>query len=127
MNYIKGMNMLELNPKLLVIFSATILSALTFDYANADQTVINNNYGGQAAPSANNSPCNPYAPPSGAGTYNVKNSDGGSNNIYTTGNKQPYLVDGCNNNNSNNVQPYVYAQPPGPGPKPGPRPGPAPR
>lgn len=79
----------------------------------ADPTVINNNNNVGAAGNGCGTPTNngPYVPP---GTYHA--ADGSIN--YTTGNKQPYIVDnGCNNTP---VQPYVYAQPPANGVMPGP-------
>lgn len=114
----------------LLLFAFSLLSTTS---AHADQTVINNNYGGApntASPSQ--SPCNQtsanqaissYGTNTPPGTYTIKHGDGTSEQIYTTGDKKPYIVDnGCNSQ----IQPYVYVQPPfpGPGPKPGPKPGP---
>lgn len=79
--------------------------------------IINNNVQQpQQAPSNNSSNCNNQSnnnqgPP--PGTYYQTNPHGGTDTVYSTGNKQPYVVDNnCNNNSV--IQPYVYAQPPGP-------------
>jgi hypothetical protein len=89
------------------------LFVLTSSIAFADPTTIINNNNSGTTPYAgcgNNTNNGPYVPP---GTY--KQADGSIN--YTTGNKQPYIVDNCNNTP---VQPYVYAQPPANGIMPGP-------
>lgn len=89
--------------------------------AYADQTIINNNaqtpYPVQ--PQCNNGySTNTGTPP---GTYQVQNGNGTTSTVYTTGDKQPYIVDNnCNQNQT--IQPYVYVQPPMPGPGPGPGP-----
>ncbi|VVC77094.1 hypothetical protein AQUSIP_24210 [Aquicella siphonis] len=94
--------------------------------AFADQTIINNN--GQA-PASTPPTCNGSYSTSGnglpPGAYSIPNGDGTSDRLYTTGDKQPYIVDN-NCNQSPIIQPYVYAQPPfsGPAPGPGPHPGP---
>jgi hypothetical protein len=72
---------------------------------------------GQAAtdvPATNGNQSNTYdsrIPP--AGTYIIKQADGSTDTLYTTGEKKPYIVD----NNSNApiqpiIQPYVTIQPP---------------
>lgn len=95
----------------LTLVVALLISINTF--ADPNPTIINNN-NNNAAPNqgcgSNNTNNDPYVPP---GTYHA--ADGSIN--YTTGNKQPYIVDnGCNTP----VQPYVYAQPPSNGIMPGP-------
>lgn len=42
------------------------------------------------------------------GTYQTKNADGSINTIYTTGDKQPYIVDNSCNQPQPIIQPYVY-------------------
>lgn len=78
----------------------------------ADQVIINNN----AQPANSNPPtCNNQSsnqsqglPP---GTYKSQNPDGSYSTVYTTGDKQPYIVDN-NCNQQPVIQPYVYTQPP---------------
>jgi|GEM_PF-3391923 hypothetical protein len=82
----------------------------------ADQTIINNN---SQAPYPIQPQCNNGYGTSGnglpPGTYQIQNGNGTSSTVYTTGDKQPYIVDNnCNQNQ--NIQPYVYVQPPMPGP-----------
>lgn len=117
--------MLESKTKLICMLT---LLALT-QQANAEQSIVNNFSSAPAAPQQpqqasnpcnnnNNSNSNNTLRP---GAYTVNKGNGNSDNIYTTGDKQPYIVD--NNCNQSNVQPYVYVQPPMPGP-PGPGTGP---
>lgn len=119
-----------------IFFVLFTFSLLSMPSAYADQTIINNNYGGSAPNSAPaQSSCNnqtavnqaqsSYGTNTPPGTYTVKRGDGSSETIYTTGDKKPYIIDnGCN---STPIQPYIYAQPPFPGPGPGPGPKPGPR
>jgi DNA segregation ATPase FtsK/SpoIIIE-like protein len=54
----------------------------------------------------------PRVPP--AGSYVVKNGDGSSNDVYTTGDKKPYYVDNpCANGGSGgtSLPPQVFVQP----------------
>jgi hypothetical protein len=95
---------------------ATILGLVVMSSANADQApIINNNVNGG---SGGNTPCyngmSPGPAPSGIrpGTYVNRNADGSSNTQYTTGDKQPYIVD--NNCQQQNIQPYVQPIIPGP-------------
>lgn len=98
-----------------VILSLALLCATA---AAADNPIIINNNVPQQAPNTNNSGCNNnnqannyQGPPQG--TSYQTNPRGGTDTIYSTGNKQPYIVDNnCNNNPP--IQPFVYAQPPGP-------------
>lgn len=79
----------------------------------------------QAAPTPS---CGSYSSGGGTppGTYQTKNSDGSVNTIYTTGDKQPYMVDNTCNQQQPIIQPYVYPNVPynnGGGPvNPNPRP-----
>lgn len=92
--------------------SLCILSLFITCTCFADQIVINNN----------NQPANPTPPPCNnqpanqlngvePGTYTTKNPNGGYNTVYTTGDKQPYIVDN-NCDQQPIIQPYVYTQPP---------------
>lgn len=86
----------------------------------ADPVVINNNASpSQQQPSASASPCppanqnniyDPRVPP--MGVYQSQNPDGSYSTTYTTGEKKPYITDNNCNNNSNNVQPYVFTPAP---------------
>lgn len=116
---------MKLSGKLII----SILGTLCISSAWSDpSTVINNNNYNQAPNTssqgtANQSNCNQPSASYGTGlppgTYNRPHGDGSSDEIYTTGDKQPYIVD--NNCNSNQgIQPYVYVQPPFVGPAPGP-------
>lgn len=110
-----------------MVTKAKIASTLSFlailctHSAFSDQTVINNSTGQpqQAAPQCGGNQNNiydPRVPPEGA--YVVKNGDGTSNQIYTTGEKKPYYVDNyCNQPYSSQAQPYIFFQPGGNGPK----------
>lgn len=109
---------------------ASYLFLLPVTEAISDPVIINNNNTGQAQPPAQ-SPCNNNSygtsgngmPP---GTYTMNNSNGTTSTVYTTGDKQPYIVDN-NCNQSPVIEPYVNVQPPiGGGPGPNPRPGPRP-
>lgn len=97
------------------IIQRFILTLLPFFIAGtcyADQVIINNNPqpANSNPPTCNNQPTNQPGglPP---GTYSTKNPGGGYNTVYTTGDKQPYIVDN-NCNQQPIIQPYVYAQPP---------------
>ncbi len=99
-----------------------LLGLLSYSTVFAEQTIINN-YGTAAQPapqtpppSANNcqtSQDNSNSPSEGTYSYHNNTTSG---TIVTTGEKKPYIVDNCNNSPA--IQPYVYAQPPGP-PAPG--------
>lgn len=107
--------------KTLSTFSACLFFFITSSAFSDPTTIINNN--NQAAPSTPQSNCNPPSNSYGTGlppgTYNRPHGDGSSDEIYTTGDKQPYIVDNnCNPNQG--IQPYVYVQPPFVGPGPGP-------
>jgi hypothetical protein len=101
----------------LMVFST--LSAI----ASAD-TVINN-YGSNSQPQdqqqsqpQNSSNSNNYdsrIPPAGA--YSTTNSDGSSQQLYTTGQKKPFYAD---NPNSQTPTPQVFVQPTIPSPTPTP-------
>ena len=86
--------------------------------AYADETIINNNVAPAAQPAQNtannqnnnsNNNYDPRVPP--AGTYHVDNGNGTSSDIYTTGQKQPFIVD-SNTNSTVVAQPYVYGPTP---------------
>jgi hypothetical protein len=134
------------NDGMTCYLSLAFLSFLMMHLAHADPITINNNYAPSTpspAPQAAQAPaptCNAnqasqsYGTGMPPGTYTIKHSDGTSNTVYTTGDKQPYIVDNSNCN-SPPIQPYVYVNPPfvgsgampGPVPTPGPFPGPSPR
>lgn len=116
-------------------YSALVISVnLLFTTGNAISETINiNNNNTQPPQSAQ--PENTNTPPPAAsaqndpnvlpeGTYRYQNSDGSGQQIYTTGEKKPYIVDPPNNNNNNAppvVQPYVnYGTGTAPGPNPAP-------
>ncbi len=107
--------------KALSTFSTFLLFFITSS-ALSDPTIINNNntQSPSQAPQSNcNPPSNSYGTGLPPGTYNRPHGDGSSDEIYTTGDKQPYIVDNnCNQNQG--IQPYVYVQPPFVGPGPGP-------
>lgn len=107
------------------ILFITLLCATSIS-AFADNVTVNN-YGPAQTNNPNNNPnnssgCNNYRDNSGIkpGTYYQSNPHGGTDTVYTTGDKQPFIVDpNCNNNNTSSpvIQPYINA----PGPRPGPR------
>lgn len=78
----------------------------------ADNTNVTINNGSQSEPQQNcqNNQSSNQNENTG-GVYYKSNPNGGTDTVYTTGNKQPYIVDN-NCNNTPIVQPYVYA--PGP-------------
>lgn len=84
----------------------------------ADQVTINNNMQ-QPSTAQNNNNNNCGAPQANPGlrpgTYTRDNGNGSSDTIYTTGDKQPYMVDNnCNNNNnvsSAPITPYIFPGP----------------
>lgn len=118
--------MIKTNRFVLTGIISTILIATSYTVC-ADQTIINNNN----QPPDNSAQCNNSYGTSGnglpPGAYTIQNGNGSTDRLYTTGDKQPYIVDN-NCNQSPVIQPYVYTQPPyaGPTPSPGPKPGPAP-
>ena len=78
-------------------------------------TIINNSNSSGSAKSQPVQQCggnqnniyDPRVPP--AGSYIIQNSDGSSNQLYTTGEKKPYYVDSnCNNTSTAPAQPYVF-------------------
>lgn len=82
-------------------------------FAEGNVTVNNNNSGQSAYPPTpqcggnQNNVYDPRVLPEGA--YVIQNSNGSSNQLYTTGEKKPYYVDnsGCNSNVAP-VQPYAF-------------------
>lgn len=103
----------------LALFAGLMIMA--FNHAYADPPiVINNNNSNASAPPAN-SGCNNSAP-SGhnpndlrPGTYYKADPNGGTDTVYTTGDKTPYMIDNNNcNNNQPIVQPYIYGTQPVP-------------
>lgn len=106
---------MEFNRKCLILTACIFITTITTT-VHADQApIINNNVNNGSGGSA---PCyngmSPGPAPSGIrpGTYVTRNADGSSNTQYTTGDKQPYIVD--NNCNQQNIQPYVQPIIPGP-------------
>lgn len=101
--------------------------ALTSTYADDNQITINNNAATppQSQANNNNGCVGNNNQPEGMrpGTYYTSNPNGGTDTVYTTGDKTPYNLNdsnGCDNNNNITtpiIQPYI-----GPGPRPGPRP-----
>lgn len=97
-----------------LVVITTLLSA---SLAYSDPVIINNNVAPAQASAQSQSPCpnanqndiyDSRVPPAGA--YKINHGDGSSEDLYTTGEKKPYITD--NNCNANNqVQPYVWAQP----------------
>lgn len=93
----------------LMIFFASIA------LAHAENVVINNNSSAPSQPiqqcggGNQNNIYDPRVPP--AGSYVIKNSDGSSQDLYTTGEKKPYYVD-SNCNQQQVAQPNVWVQPP---------------
>lgn len=110
---------------------AALLMISHASYSPAVQTVINNNISTPPAqPAQPSSTCNngpsydPRVPPAGA--YIINTGNGSSQQLYTTGETKPYIVDNnCNSQQTPIVQPNVWQQqqpwPPGQGPGPGPR------
>lgn len=103
-------------------------------YAQNAPIIINNNQTAPAPqqsqqqasqPGSGSGGCNanqndiydPRVPPAGA--YNTKNSDGSSEQLYTTGEKKPYITDNNCGSSSQQpiIQPYVNFQPPTPAAK----------
>jgi hypothetical protein len=85
-------------------------------YANAEQININNNNTPADNTQAQNNCGNPVNTNQGdnqrPGTYYSSNPGGGTDTIYTTGDKTPYIIDNNNcNNNIPLVQPYIYGVP----------------
>jgi len=88
------------------VLFCVLLTLLKINSAQADQVIINNNGGGnqQAAPN----PCENNAPPGmPPGHYVKKNRDGSIDEVYTTGEKQPYIID----NNCGQPQQPIIVQP----------------
>ncbi len=106
----------------------TVFSMSSINTAIAE-TVINN-YSSQPqqtqtpapapAASGSNSNCNQSANNNNdngmpAGVYTTPNGNGGTNTLYTTGDKKPFIADNTCNNNTSGVQPYVEYNMPGSG------------
>ena len=97
------------NMRKKIIYLAVFFAALSVQIASADQYPDANqptpNYG-------NSAPIDPRVPPAGA--YTIKHSDGSYDQLYTTGQTQPYAIDnGGGNNNSTAapvIQPYIFPQ-----------------
>lgn len=110
-----------MKANLTLLSLALVCTAVT---CYADQPIIINNNNNNAQPPQQNNNCNDNQSSNNGqkpGTYYQSNPRGGTDTVYTTGDKQPYIVDNnCNNTNTPIIQPYVYTNPPGPGP--GPRP-----
>ncbi|MFZ3066716.1 MAG: hypothetical protein WA253_00980 [Gammaproteobacteria bacterium] len=110
---------MKINTKFAFLF--TFLALQQLNPAQADQTIINNNGGGQSQDQApvvsgceNNAP--PGLPP---GHYVKQNADGSTDQVYTTGTKQPYIVDpNCGQQVQPIIQPFISPNMPGPEPMP---------
>ncbi len=112
---------MKINAKIACLF--TFLTLQQFNPVQADQTIIynGNNSAGNQAPAM--SGCENNAPPGmPPGHYVKQNSDGSTDQVYTTGDKQPYIVDPNCGQQPTIVQPYIQPIIPGTGPRPGPRP-----
>ena len=101
--------MIKANITALVVFLATTT------LVQADNVVVNNNTAPPAQPAQQcggnqNNIYDPRVPP--AGSYVIKNSDGSSQDLYTTGEKKPYYVDSNCNQAQTTTQPNVWVQPP---------------
>jgi hypothetical protein len=95
----------------------TLLAIAPVTFAD-NPVIINNNYPQQQSNQAeqgnhgNTPPCNNHqadnsGPP--PGTYYQSNPHGGTDTVYSTGNKQPYIVDNnCNNVQNPIIEPNVY-------------------
>jgi hypothetical protein len=84
--------------KKLLFFMLSCLSLNVF----ADQNIVNN--------CNNNIQTDPRVPPAGA--YTLHNQDGSSNDVYTTGETKPYIVDNnCGSTSSSAAQPNVILTP----------------
>lgn len=111
---------------------ASYLFFLPVTQAMSDPVIINNNNNNNTgqAPAPSQSPCNNNSygtsgnglPP---GTYTMNNGNGTTSTVYTTGDKQPYIVDN-NCNQTPAIVPYVNVPVVGGGSGPHPRPGPRP-
>ena len=95
--------------------SLIVMTFLLIQAAIAGNITINNNLEA-ARPTQNgcngniNHAYDPRVPP--AGSYIIKNSDGSSQQIYTTGENKPYFLNNnCNNNAIAPIQPYVAIPP----------------
>lgn len=102
----------------IALITAAILSVMALQPAHAGNTVINNNYPAApqmapaAPPAAPGSSCgqnaanNSYDSGQQAGVYTTDNGNGGTNTVYTTGEKKPFIVDN-NCGGTPPIQPYV--------------------
>lgn len=109
-----GVFYMEFKSKHLSMVAAFCLASVNLT-AQADQApIINNNVNNGSGSSPCYNGMSPGPAPSGIrpGTYVTKNADGSSNTQYTTGDKQPYIVD--NNCGQQNIQPYIQPVIPGP-------------
>ncbi len=102
-----------MKAKITALFICIASSTVT----QAGNVIINNNAPAPSQPAQPTQPTpqcggnqnniyDPRVPP--AGSYVIKNSDGSSQDLYTTGEKKPYYVD-SNCGQQQTVQPYVYA------------------
>lgn len=116
---------------LLAIYICAISNSVFAD----NSVTINNNYAPPSEPSNNqssqnnsnnssncNNPSNSGFDGAPQGTSYQSNPHGGTDTVYSTGNKQPYVVDNNCNNNQPPIIPQVYPNMPGPGPYPDPTP-----
>lgn len=106
---------------------AAIASLLAVSACYADQPIVINNNNNNSQPAQQSSNCNDNSQNDNSGqkpgTYYQSNPRGGTDTVYTTGDKKPYIVDNDNCNNTPPIiQPYVYSNPPGPRPRPEPGP-----
>jgi len=75
--------------------------------AIAETTIINNYPPNNSNQQTNNCQSQDNGPGKPPGTYYQSNPHGGTDTVYSTGEKEPYIVDNCNNNPAV-VQPYVF-------------------
>jgi hypothetical protein len=138
MDYNLGESIMRNKTFTIVYWASTSLLMMLASVSNAD-TVINNygtsnNQPQQASQpnqpnqqnqqnSENNSNFDPRVPP--AGSYSTSNADGSSEQLYTTGQNQPYYVDNPNAQSSTTPT-QVFVQPTMPTPSPTPTPTPTP-
>jgi hypothetical protein len=101
--------------KILSLLAISIIAASTSVSADNSITINNNN----SQPPANNSQNNQSAcndnqdsdPGTPAGTYYQSNPHGGTDTVYTTGTKKPYIVDNpCNNQQPAYIAPQIFPQ-----------------
>ncbi len=105
---------MRISTKLHVFCLSVCLAMSHHAFAEGNVTINNNTSAPPQAPAPvqqcggnQNNVYDPRVPP--AGSYIIQNSDGSSNQLYTTGEKKPYYVDnsGCNSNVAP-VQPYAF-------------------